>query len=81
MTPRAQRILETALQLSDEDRGTLAARLINSLEPEVESDLTDEWEAEIGRRVAELEAGTAETIPWEQARKIIAGEVDEPLGR
>ena len=73
MTPTAQRLFETALQLSDEDRGTLAARLINTLDPEVESELTEDWEAEIGRRVAELEAGTAETIPWEQARKIILG--------
>ena len=81
MTPTAERLFDTALQLSDEDRGALAARLINTLDPEVESDLTEEWEAEIGRRVAELEAGTAETLPWELARKIILGEIDEPMGR
>ncbi len=42
-------------------------------------DSAHEWEAEIGRRVSELEAGTAETIPWERARVIILGDVRSDL--
>ena len=34
-------------------------------ESEVDPDVEDAWRAEIERRVAELDAGTVETVPWE----------------
>jgi putative addiction module component (TIGR02574 family) len=35
----------------------------NSLPP-----LSDEWREEINRRSAELEAGSVQTVPWEEIR-------------
>jgi putative addiction module component (TIGR02574 family) len=35
---------------------------------EYEEDVAAAWKAEIERRVAELDAGTVETIPWEAVR-------------
>lgn len=53
-----------ALQLSPEDRAELIEVLIASVDPPMP--LQPEWEAEIARRVAELDAGRAELIDGEQ---------------
>ena len=52
-----------ALALSSADRAQLAARLIASLDGDVDDDPADvqvAWEEELRRRLAELDAGTAE---------------------
>lgn len=62
--------LETeALELPRRERARLAHRLIVSLDEDPSEDPAEvarAWEAEIRRRVAELEAGTAELLPAEQ---------------
>ena len=58
-------LFEKASILSEKDRATLAGLLIESLESEVDPDVEDAWRVEIERRVAELDAGTVETVPWE----------------
>ena len=59
-------VWKEAAELSDEDRATLAGLLIESLEGEPDLDVEAAWAAEIEKRVAELDAGTVESIPWEQ---------------
>jgi putative addiction module component (TIGR02574 family) len=54
-----------ASELSAKDRADLAGLLIESLEGEPDADVEAAWAAEIERRVAELEAGTVQGIPWE----------------
>lgn len=53
---------------SEQDRSTLADLLIEGLDPIPDPDIDRAWADEIARRVAELDAGTVETIPWEQVR-------------
>ena len=67
-------ILDAAQQLPDRDRVRLIDALWRSLPPEAEATLSDEWAREIEFRVAELDAGTALTVPWSQVR-------DEALAR
>ena len=58
-----------ALDLPLRERAQLAHRLIASLDEDVEENQEEvdrAWEEEIRRRVAEVEAGTAELIPAEQ---------------
>jgi putative addiction module component (TIGR02574 family) len=62
-------ILRDASELSEQDRATLAGLLIESLETEVDADVEAAWSAEIARRVAQLDAGTAKTVPWEEVRQ------------
>ena len=62
-------VWKEAADLSDEDRATLAGLLIESLEGEPDLDVEAAWAAEIEKRVAELDAGTVERIPWEQVRQ------------
>jgi putative addiction module component (TIGR02574 family) len=58
-----------AAELTEEERASLAGLLIESLEGEPDPDVEAAWAAEIEKRVAELEAGTAKTIPWEEVLK------------
>ena len=53
-----------ALHLPRDERARLAEALISSLDEE--SEVERAWNVEIRRRVAELDAGTVETIPAEQ---------------
>lgn len=62
-------IFREAAELSEQDRAALAGLLIESLEGEPEPDLQAAWAAEIERRVAELDSGTAKTVPWEEVRQ------------
>jgi putative addiction module component (TIGR02574 family) len=62
-------IFRDAAELSEHDRATLAGLLIESLEGERDPDAEAAWAAEIQRRVAELDAGTVKTIPWEEVRQ------------
>jgi putative addiction module component (TIGR02574 family) len=67
----AKALLAEALQLSDEERAALAGELIQSLESEVDADAEAAWSAEIRDRLDRLDAGTAQTLPWSEARQRI----------
>ena len=69
MSQTADRLLKQALSLSERDRASLAGALIESLHPPSEPGAEQAWEAEIERRVRDLEARTVKTIPWSKVRK------------
>jgi len=69
MNDTAEQLLRQALSLSEQDRASLAGALIESLHAEVDPDTTEAWDAEISRRVKELEAHAVETIPWSSVRE------------
>lgn len=52
-------VLADALQLDAKARAEIAAQLIASLDGPPDPDAETAWRAEIQRRVAEIEAGTA----------------------
>ena len=54
--------------LPEKDRATLAGLLIESLEPPPDPDVEEAWAEEAERRWREIEAGTVQTIPWEEVR-------------
>jgi putative addiction module component (TIGR02574 family) len=62
-------LFRDASDLPDRDRATLAGLLIESLEADQEPDVEAAWSDEIKRRVADLDAGNVETIPWEEVRR------------
>ena len=62
-------VWKEAADLSEQDPAALAGLLIESLEGEPDHDVEAAWAAEIQKRLAELDAGTVETIPWEQVRQ------------
>jgi putative addiction module component (TIGR02574 family) len=81
MSQMALKLLEQALRLSDQERGDLAARLIDSLDPVPdEDDVESAWELEIQQRIADLDQGRVQPVPWTDARRQILDEthVDAP---
>lgn len=56
-------ILEAALKLSAEQREALIEELSASLDA---SDLGEFWEAEIQRRISEVDAGRVKTVPADE---------------
>lgn len=77
MTQPTQQLLTAALQLAEEERGILAAKLIESLGLEVDADADLAWDKEIRRRVDELDTGAVQAIPWSAARRLIMEDADD----
>ena len=69
MTPEVSKLLEQALSLSIEEQEALADSLISSLGGKVDEGLEAAWEAEIRRRIAELDSGKAKTTSWDEVRR------------
>jgi putative addiction module component (TIGR02574 family) len=67
----AKQILEEALRLWETERAALASELIQSLEADYDPDAEVVWAAEIRRRLASIDAGTAATIPRSEAQRRI----------
>jgi putative addiction module component (TIGR02574 family) len=80
MTRQAANLLEEALRLSDSERAELAARLIESLEPDAEDDVESAWGEEIRRRLDDLDQGRVQPVPWPEARRLILDDTDERAG-
>ena len=64
MNATLETVEAAAMQLSAEERAELIERLIDTVVPA--PPLHPAWEAEIARRVAEMDAGLVEGIPAEQ---------------
>ncbi len=61
-------ILAQSLRLPAEERAKLVQELLRSLDAEPESGVAEAWDAEIERRGAEVESGTAETMSLDEYR-------------
>ncbi len=69
MGETAEELLKKALSLEEGDRAAIAGALIESLHGEPEAGVEAAWEAEIKRRVMELDAHTVNTVSWSQVRE------------
>ena len=67
----SRQLLAEALRLCEEERAALAGELIQSLETEIDADAEAAWSVEIRARIERVDAGTATTIPWSEARRRI----------
>lgn len=75
MSAATRKILEDVLGLPTEERAEIAARLIESLDNEIESGVDEAWASEIQRRCATLDAGEAVTSDWERVRARIEAQL------
>ena len=79
-----QDIEAEALQLPLGERGRLAGRLLESLEPEPQDtpeNIAKAWDEEIARRIEDMGAGRTESIPYEQVRAEMRALIDTRRGR
>jgi len=80
MSPEVSDLLKRALVLPVEERAALANTLLDSLETTTESasqSVEDAWDEEVARRIADLSAGKAVTVPWEQLHRELLAMVNE----
>lgn len=64
-----EKVRSEALRLSEAERAELAHSLVESLDGPADQDAESAWDAEIVRRLAEVDAGAAELIDREEMRR------------
>ena len=69
MTQQAETVLSQALDLPERERATIAAALLQSLEPPVDANVDNAWREEVARRIKAVDSGEMATIPWEDLRE------------
>ena len=69
MSPEVSKLLEQVLALSIEEQEALAESLISSLGGKVDAGVVAAWDEEVKKRIADLDSGKAETIPWSEVRR------------
>ena len=78
MSNATETVLAEALRLDLKGRVRLVGELLASLDGPADPDVASAWAAEIKRRVADLESGSAELESWDDTKRRIARDI---LGR
>ena len=68
-SPTLEKVHSEALSLSEAERAELAHNLVASLDGPADPDVETAWDAEILRRLAEIDSGTANLIDREEFRR------------
>lgn len=63
MSTQLQTLLDAELQLPESERGELAARLLDTLDENLQE------AKELQRRIDDAQSGAAATVPWEVVRQ------------
>jgi len=78
MRPEVSDLLKRALALPIDERAALANTLLDTLESKNESvSIKEAWDAEVARRIDDLKAGKAVTVPWEELHRELLAMVNE----
>jgi putative addiction module component (TIGR02574 family) len=67
--PELDDLLRKVLALSPEARAAIAGSLLDSLDGPVEEGAAAEGEAEIARRIVQLDSCAVTPIPWSEVRR------------
>jgi putative addiction module component (TIGR02574 family) len=76
MSERTAAVLAEVLKWPEPERGDLAARLIESLDPGADDDAAEAWGEEIRTRLEDVRSGRVTPVPWEEARRQILEDGD-----
>lgn len=66
MSDLVEELSQRARALSPDDRARLAEKLLESLHDDTDRDIEAAWDAEIQRRVAEVESGAVKLVAAEE---------------
>jgi putative addiction module component (TIGR02574 family) len=69
MTLKAQRLLREALNLPPKARADIAGTLLGSLDQGEDPGVESAWEAEVERRIHDVDSGRVKLVPWAQVRR------------
>lgn len=74
-TDTLNRLRSESLMLSEVERAELAHALINSLDAPTDPNAADDWNAEVVRRLANIESGTAILIDRNEFRRRVQARI------
>lgn len=77
MTSTLESLYQAALALPEDERAELADRLLDSLPPDVPSQLHPAWRAELHRRAAQIDSGEVKPVPWQEVRRLAREALDQ----
>jgi hypothetical protein len=77
MATTAEDVLKDALQLSEGERARVAAELLASLEPDLETRDGEAWVAEVERR-AQAAVGGLPGLSWDETRTRVEERLSRP---
>ncbi len=68
MNAHLDHVIDQALALVPQERSAVLLALLDSLEGDDESIVSEAWATEIEQRKTDLRSGLANAVPWAQAR-------------
>ncbi len=77
MNEKTEAVLTLALGLPEIDRAEVVGALLESLEPPSDVDVEAAWRKEVAARVAALDSGELQTIPWSSVRDRLLARLHE----
>ena len=80
MTKSLIELEREAIKLPLADRARLITSLIASLDSADEGDVEAAWVEEVERRIAELDSGAVEAIPWEEVKAKLLRRLNDSQG-
>jgi putative addiction module component (TIGR02574 family) len=75
-SPTLERLRAEVLNLSEPDRAELAQQLVASLDGTSDPGAQEMWDAEIVKRLAEIDAGTAKLVDREEFRRRLRARIN-----
>jgi putative addiction module component (TIGR02574 family) len=76
MSPEVSDLLKRALSLPVDERAALANTLLDSLD-QADDSVQEAWDKEVARRMKDLEAGRAVTVPSEELHQKLLAMVND----
>ncbi len=77
-TTALERVRTEAMNLPEAERAELAYNLVVSLDGPPDADVEKAWDAEILRRLSEIDAGTANLVDREELQRRIRARTNRP---
>ena len=69
MPKTVKELYEEASTLDEKQRANLAGLLLESLDSERDPDVEQAWAGEIQTRIAQIDKGEVDLIPWEDVKR------------
>lgn len=69
MSPGTEQLLHSILALPKDERLQLVEALLTECDPDGAPPFDDAWLAEVQRRSAQIDAGTAALTPWAEVKR------------
>ena len=71
MNAHVSQVLQVALKLKETERAEIAAILMQSLDEDADPAAEKDWDAEIQKRLAEIDSGKVKMLSWQEIEEVL----------